>query len=343
LVGCTTCGSGLLGMPPPSLDGALCGCGAGGECVPGRLKPCYPCTSDNCVGRFLCGLYECICCPDPCYEPHWIPLGDSAFFVDSARPQTQQRLRYDHGQDLLFPDRSEFFWPRADGKGKGPRPPSGILGERGLNYNDLSLYTEAATGSASLFTEMTYRSISPVFDAYASGFADMSLGTKALLFDCELLQLTFQFRTYLPSGNFTKGLGVAHVSLEPSLLLGVKLAPETYFQAQLSEWIPLGGDTDYMGSILHYHTSVNQILYRVLPDVPLVGTFETNGWSFQHGLYTDPVLGPQKSSGGTYFNLGAGLRVFVCDKIDFGIAFSQAVTNPHWADQLYRAEFRWRY
>src|SRR5262249_31088988 len=154
----------------------------------------------------------------------------------------------------------------------------------------------------------------------AAGFGDMNLGTKTLFFDCELLQLAFQFRTYLLTGNFLKGIGNGHVSLEPSLLGSLKLTPDTYLQAQLAEWIPIGGDQSYAGSILHYHASVNQVLWRILPDVPLIGTFEFNGYSFQDGQFTDPVLGPfQKSSGDTYLSLGPGLRLVVCNKIDFGI------------------------
>jgi hypothetical protein len=271
-------------------------------------------------------------------------VADSAFFVDAVRPVTQQRLRWDNGQHLILPDRSEYFWARADGTGKGPRPPRGFLAERSLGYNDLSLYTEAAIPRASLFVELPYRSISPAVDPSTANFADMNLGAKVLLFDCELLQLGYQLRTYLPTGNFTKGIGNGHVSLEPSLLLGVKLLPGTWLEGQLAEWIPLGGDPNYQGAILHYHASFNQVVCRVLPDMPLVATLEGNGWSFQHGQYTDPVLGPfQKSSGETYVTLGGGLRLFVCDKCDFGVGSAYAVTERYFARELYRVEFRWRY
>jgi hypothetical protein len=71
---------------------------------------------------------------------------------------------------------------------------------------------------------------------------------------------------------------------------------------------------------------------------------EFSGWSFQHGKYTDPGTGlPIKSSGETYASLGCGLRVFICDRIDFGFGASFAVTHDHWAEQLFRSELRWRY
>jgi hypothetical protein len=338
-VGCLTCPAPVGG----TVDGTLPGLPGLLAEVPAAPEGC-PGWCDNGCGRFLYGLYRCICCPDPCYEPHWVPLADAAFIVEAARPVTQQRLRWDSGQNLILPDRSEYFWARADGRNKGPRPPAGALAEQSLRSNDLSLYTEAASARASVFVELPYRSISPAVDPSTSGFADMNVGGKALLFDCELLQLAFQLRAYLPTGNFTKGIGNGHVSLEPSLLLGVKLSPSTYFQGQLAEWVPLGGDPDYQGAILHYHASVNQVVYRILPDVPLVATLEGNGWSFQHGAYTDPVLGPfQKSSGETYATLGGGLRLFVCDRIDFGVGAAFALTERSFARELYRVEFRWRY
>jgi hypothetical protein len=295
-------------------------------------------------GRFLCCLYQCLCCPDPCYEPRWIPIADSAFFVDSVRPQTQQRLRWDSAMHLPFPDRAEFFWARADGKGKGPSPPSPFLGERRVNYNDLSLYTEGATGLLGVFVEMPYRSTNPELTPHHAGFADMNLGTKSLIFDCELIQVAFQFRTYLPMGNAGKGLGTGHVSLEPSLIVGIRLAEDTYLQSQFAEWIPLGGDPAYAGAVFHYHFSLNHVLCRILPDVPLIGTAELNGWGFQDGAFTDPVLGPfQRASSDWYVSAAVGLRLFVCDRIDVGVSACYALTDPSWAGQLYRSEFRWRF
>jgi hypothetical protein len=334
-------GGGILGAL--FFPGEGCGCG-GSACVPGREKTCYPCDGKTVVGRFVCGVYECICCPDPCYDPRWKPLADSAFFVEAARPVTQQRFRWDHGQNLIFPDRSEYFWARADGNGKGPRPVGSLRGPLRLNYDELSLYTEAATGNLGVFVETPYRSVDPAVLPQGVGFGDINLGTKTLLFDCELLQITFLFRTYILTGNFRKGLGVGHVSLEPSLVVGVKLGPETYFQGQMAEWVPLGGDQDYAGALLRYGFAVNHTLYRILPDVPLVGTMELNGWTFQDGAYTDPFAGPfQRSSGYTYLTMGLGLRLFVCDKIDFGLGFAQALTDQHFAEQLYRTEFRLRF
>lgn len=171
----------------------------------------------------------------------------------------------------------------------------------------------------------------------------MKIGTKSLVFDRDLFQLGFMMQTTIPMGNFTVGLGTGHVSLEPTLLSAVKLTPDTYLQTQLSEWIPLGGDPDYMGSILHYHFSLNHVLYRPVHNVELIGTAEFTGYSFQAGQFTDPVLGQGRRSNGTaYINLGPGLRLVVCTWLDFGFGASFAV-GEHGPGQVYRTEMRMRF
>lgn len=351
LAGCSRCASGLFGphdpLSPYDVPYWPPGYGAQGctqnPCVPGR-PVCHPCLAHTKLGHAACALYECLCCVDPCYEPRWRPVADAAFFVEAPRPQSQMRLRWDHGRNLILPDRNEYFWPRADGQGKGPQPVAPFKVEPRLRYNELVLVTEAAVGAFSMISELPYRAVDPTVVPRAANFGDLVIGTKSLLYDCELLQLSLLFKTYILTGNFLKGLGVGHVSLEPSLLLGVKLAPETYLQMQISEWIPLGGDPTYAGPVLHFHGSLNQVLLRLLPDVPLVGTLEMSGWVFQSGAYTDPLLGSfQRSSGEAYLAPGFGLRLFICDRIDLGLGAAFAVTERHFAEQLYRSEFRVRY
>lgn len=357
--GCSSCGSGSysnfgaagIGSRPANLAGIHDNLFNDNCATCGKL-PCFPgqdgCPScdhdDTAAGRFLCGLYNCLCCQDPCYEGRWTPISDAAFFVEQPRPVSQQRLRWDSGINMILPDRAEYFWARADGQGKGPAPTGPFLVAPRLNYNELSLYTEIAAGNLGIIVETPYRSVNPEYVDPAAGFADMNIATKTMLYDCELLQVAFMFRTFMPVGRASKGLGVGHVSLEPSLIFGIKLSPDAYLQGQVAEWIPLGGDPDYSGAILHYHFSFNRTMIRLLPDVPIIGTFEFGGFSFQDGAFTDPIDGPfQGASGRTYFYGGGGLRMFVCDRIDFGLGFQSALTEQHFSDQLIRSEFRFRY
>src|SRR5262249_7228220 len=156
--------------------------------------------------------------------------------------------RWDSGQNLIFPDRNEYFWARADGRGKGPAPATGLKGETRVKYDEISVYTEGATGNIGVFSSLPYRTLESSSVMRGSGFSDMTIGTKTLLFDCELLQISFQFTTYLPIGNFRKGLGVGNVSLEPAILIGLKIGPDTYYQGEVAEWIPIAGDLDYAGA-----------------------------------------------------------------------------------------------
>lgn len=497
--GCSSCGAG---------GGALCGPGAPGSggcgtcCYPGRNYCCSDCSEcDSCIGKVLCGFYQCVCCPDPCYEPCWLAVADQGFFLDAARPVTQMRLRYTSGWNLMTPDRAEYFYARArttpnqlepagpcarHGFGKGP----GCIAST-VDFQDLSLYTEAALGGFGFFTEIPYRHLdpdtgaasvrlqpipmtvmtggavglganqaavlpndtrltaavalpatttvlntsiglptmttlasgailpngqiippgtvfpngvqlpagtrlpanstlpantllpagfrfppgtvlpagslpaniplavttnvlNPVFCCPESGFGDLILGTKSMLLDCHLMQITFQFKTFLPTGNFTKGLGVGHVSLEPSLLCNLCVAPDTYLQSQFAYWIPIGGDALYQANIFHMHFSLNRVLCRPCPGVQVVGNIELNEWTICGGAYTDPnllVVDPTTgnlspvsvSATTTMVSAGPGIRLVVCDKLDFGVGSAFALTTDHWSQSEIRADFRWRY
>jgi len=349
--------------------GPTCGSCGGMGCIPGR-RPCEApyCPPQGFIGRFCANLYECLCCPDPCYQPTWVPEANASFFADYARPRTITRLRYDHGWGMQFPDRSEYFMaqeavmipnataPRLKNSGgRGlPLPPPAFAqkhqmqksfaykGVPGLiNWNQLYLYQEIATQRASFFIEIPYRTFDYLTGPSHSGFSDLNLGGKSLWVDCELLQVAFQFKTYIPTASPSQGLGTGHTTLEPSLLASLRLAPETYLQGQIIEWIPLGGDQGYMGTMFNTHFSLNQVLFRPYPTSPLIGTLEFSSYSFQGGAYTSPIAGPfQKSSGETYAMVGPGLRQSICNNVDCGGALAFPITDHHWASTQLRLELR---
>ena len=344
--GCASCSAGVLGnAPPDGLGGcSSCGgCGSGG-CNGRRACDCS-CDGENAAARLFYGFYHCVCCPDPCYEAHWNALADAAFFTEAARPVTQMRLRYEHVWDYPFPDKSEYLYPRADGKGKGPKPRAGTFGGGRVNYQTFMFYNEVAIDRFSASIELPYEQVSPDNYAGASGFGDMSIGTKSMLLDCELMQFTFGFKTIVPSGNFSKGLGTGHVSLEPSLMLSLKLAPETYLQSQLAYRFPLGGDGTYQGPVLHYHLSVNQLLWHCGHDIKLIGVAELNGYELLGGSYTSTDTGLPLSAKGIsdIVSIGPGIRLVICDKIDFGVGTAFNFTSNSMGDESLRLEFRWRF
>lgn len=289
-------------------------------------------------------IYSSVCCPDPCYQPKWEPLADAAFFTDAVRPKTSTRFRWDYGSHFAYPDRGEYFFARADGNGRGPKANSLVKAIPYVDYHELNLITEVAMGNAGVQIAVPYRSVnSSPFGPDGAGFADMSITAKTLLLDSELALFGFQMRTYIPIGQTGKGLGTGHVSLEPGLNFGLRLAPETYLQAQVVEWIPIGGNTDYQGAHLRWATSLNHVLWRPIRDVQLVGTLESTGISFQDGLFTDPVLGPQRLAKRTSAAIGPGLRLFFCDTFDFGVGWQHGITGKYLVRDELRFEARYRY
>src|SRR5262249_4025605 len=149
--------------------------------------------------RLLGGIYHCICCPDPCYEPRWNALADAAFWAEGPRPITQMKLRYDHVWHYPFPDKAEYLWARSDGNGKGPN-----IGATDTSYRTFVMYNEVGVDRFSASVAIPYYQKSPDVDNGASGFGDITIGTKSLILDCELIQFTFAFNTIVPSGNFGK-------------------------------------------------------------------------------------------------------------------------------------------
>ena len=366
-VGCASCDAGLLGSPPPPMFAGptvmpvpTIGCPSG-NCYAGRKGCDCCCDSESKWGHLWCGIYKCICCPDPCYEPCFVPLANAALGVDPVQPVTQVRIRADFGWAMTSPDKAEWFWAQEKGRGPslssgGPAVPaapglpgSGAMafpgpGEGSLDYRLASLYMEGAVGRFGVFVEMTYVDTDPTTFPGAAGFGDMNVGMKTLLLDCDLIKLTSQFRVFIPTGNVSEGLGNGHATLEPSLIWALKLTPETYFQGQVAYWRPIGGTDSFAGPVFHYHLSLNQLLCNCGKDVQLIGTAELNGYEITSGAYTqvDGTLGSARDLN-PIISVGPGLRLSVCNVIDFGVGAAFSLTSDRLANQLIRAEFRWRF
>jgi hypothetical protein len=338
---CSNCGSGLT-------PGGFAGCESCGACGPAQCraggKRCEPFPAHGPFGRVIGLIYSSICCPDPCYQPRWEPLADAAFFVDAVRPKTATKVRWDYGTHFQYPDRGEYFFARGDGNGRGPKANPPLLGIPYVDYHELMLITEVATGAAGVQIAVPYRSVNATpYGQDGAGFSDLQITAKTLLLDSELFLFGFQMRTYIPIGQTGKGLGTGHTSLEPALNFGLRLAPKTYLQSQVLEWIPLGGDKDYSGAHLRWAMSVNHIWWQPVKDVRLIGTLETTGISFQDGLYTDPALGTLPLARKTIAHIGGGLRLFFCDTLDVGLGWQHGITGFYTVRDLTRFEIRYRY
>ncbi len=330
---CASCGYAAPG--PKGCCGVCPSSSCGDCCTPGRTHCCSIC--DESAGpwkQICCGLYHGICCPDPCYEPRWLPEANAAFWVDDARPVSHLRLRYDGLFNVRTPDRAEFYVGN-DGD---------TLREK-AHINEFHIYSETAIGQKfAFFIDLPFRSYEQFQSdgtTDSSGFGDMSLGTKSVLLDSEIWVVTFQFKTYIPTGAVSQRLGTGHVTLEPAILTYTKMSPDFYIQFQSGLWIPISGTSSHAGNVLHNRLSLNYVLYRILPDVPLIGTLEFVNYNVLSGGFDDEgVIG---SGSGAYFGIGPGIRLDVCKNIDIGVAGLFSVTNNFYESEAVRAEFRWRF
>jgi hypothetical protein len=323
--GCASCGDPGCGE----------GCGENG-CIPGR-QPCDTCEGQNRLTRLFCSLHNALVCPDPCYEPQWVNAANASLFTAAVRPGTYMQLQWDSGVNLTQPDRGEYFWA-AIGK-RGPGKP-----ETSVSYNELSLYAEVGTNRFSFFVNTPYINLNGDVNGGAGNIGDLTLGTKTVLIDSDLLLTTFMLSTTIPTGNPSDGTGSGHVSLTPSLLWALKLYPDTYWQSQEGYVMPFGGTPGYQSGIFIFNNSLNHVLCHPLKDAELIGTIESSGYTFTSGGYTDPTTGMRVSGNNTtYFSMGPGLRFVWSDRIDIGFGVEFALTQDHFAQTLYRTQFRWRF
>jgi len=270
-----------------------------------------------------------------------VNAANASLFQDTVRPKTYTAFRYDSFRNLSAPRIAEYFM--AKNSVNSANTP--------LSMNELTMYQEVASDRASFFTSMPYRTIEfPDGNAtgHHAGFGDLTLGTKSLLLDCELLQFTFQFKTIIPVGAAPSGLGTGHVSLEPAFLLALKLFDHTYLQSEVAYWIPIGGDQVWNGPITRYQLSLNQVLLDKGP-WQVIGTAEFNGWTFSHGIAeadADVDGVPQNAvsaSSKTYANVGPGIRISYCENYDIGFGYAHSITEQYLGQNWYRAELRIRY
>ena len=199
-----------------------------------------------------------------------------------------------------------------------------------------------------------------------SGFSDLRLGFKYALVTDPGYFYTFQLRTYLPTGNGATGLGTAHATLEPGLLVYQRLTERTFFLGEFKDWIPLHGSTfspgntneirkHYAGNVLTYGAGFMYNLwvtdhYRAAPLVEFVG------WTVLGGLKeVSPNLPPQSASGDTIVNVKVG-AVFalgdyidrdrlppLSDRLNLYVGYGRALTGDWWYKDILRVNLTWYY
>jgi hypothetical protein len=274
-------------------------------------------------------------------------FGAATGYLDPAIPMSQIRLRFDAAYDNNRPDRAEFFYakcgcfatlppnnPQFDPKAPGPRLP-----ESSVDYQDISTYIELASDNRwSVFVNVPYRFLNPVNNANTSGIADMDAGFKAALISCRDRYLTFQFRTYIPTGDSNDGLGTDHVSLEPALLAYQRLTDRLALDFELRDWIPIGG-TDFAGNVIRYGFGVQYDIWRN-EGWCLTPIGELVGWTVLSGKEFSLAEGIVPAAGDTIVNAKIGARLYMGENNSFYVGYGRALTGEVWYKDIVRVEYR---
>jgi hypothetical protein len=262
-------------------------------------------------------------------------------YIDSALLGNVFRLRFDAAYNNRRPNRADFFY--APGPPFGPGLP---LPERNVDYQDLMAYVEAAwTDRFSAFVEIPVRFLNPDLNANTAGLADLNAGFKAALFQSDTSILTFQLRTYAPSGDADRGLGNGHVSLEPALLAYSSLTDRLHLEGELRYWVPLTNN-DFAGDVLRYGVGLGYDLFshegrRITPVAELVGWTVLGGKESVVPPLTPAVV--KDAAGDTILNVKLGVRVELGDRMDFYAGYGRPLTGDRWYENTFRLELRLLY
>ena len=262
-------------------------------------------------------------------------------YIDDAIPGDLFRLRFEAADGNNRPSRAEFFWPRTGPQGPGPH-----LAETSVNYQELQAYGEATLAeNFSAFVELPVRFLEPQVNPDAAGLGDMNTGFKWAFLRGDDTVGTFQFRTYIPTGNPNRGLGNNHVSLEPAFLLYQRLTDDLAFEGELRYWQPAGG-TDFAGPIVRYGTGLSYNLWqnRSFGFAPVL---EVVGWTVLGGqegfVNAAGVPEAESAAGDTIVNVKFGARATLGEHADLYVGYGRPLTGDRWYRDIVRVELRWHF
>ncbi|HEV3255747.1 MAG TPA: hypothetical protein VG013_02590 [Gemmataceae bacterium] len=265
--------------------------------------------------------------------------GDSSVgYIDTAIPGDQLRLRCDVANDDRIPSRAEFFYAKPGPAGPGlPRP------ETGIDYQEMFAYLEITAGPRlSGFIESPYRFLQPEVNSPANGFSDLNAGFKYAFVSNPDLVATFQLRTYIPTGDASRGLGTHHVSLEPAFLFFKPLTDRLVLEGELRNWVPIGG-TDFAGDVIRYGLGVHYDLAQT-QQLHVSPVLELVGWTVLGGkestVSPSGLVTEEGAAGDTIVNAKAGVRVRWGDRGDIYGGYGQPLTGDRWYQNIVRVELR---
>jgi hypothetical protein len=259
----------------------------------------------------------------------------SVGYIDSAIPKNTVRLRYDSGFDDNRPERAEFFYPQKFDPVTGPAKT-----ETKVDFRELTAYLEWAPAERlSGFLEVPERFLEPEVNPDRAGLGDINFGAKLALLAEDEGFLTFQFRTYVPTGAGRLGLGTNHVSLEPALLFNYHLSEQVLLEGEFRDWIPVGG-TDFAGNTIRYGVGLSYPV-EVGSGVKVAPVVEFVGWTVLNGKDEVAPSGTDLSAAGdTIVNAKVGARTTLGDFGQIYVGYGRALTGTVWYKDMLRLEYR---
>jgi len=305
--------------------------------------------------------------------------GSMVGYIDNPIAESQIRIRFDDAFEDQFPDRSEFFYAKCSCyRGLQPiipaaydpnAPGPGLGVPNSINFQQLYMNVEYSPHRRfSAFVEVPIRWLQPQgfqsvpppslgFLPFSnqSGLSDVTAGVKFAAVASEGTYLTFQFKSYFPSGDASKGLGTNHYSVEPSLLIYHSLSDRWTLEGQVGDWHPIGGSAGvpitgsegFAGDVFFYGIGPSYKLYRG-SHVGLAPVVELFGWHVLGGFQTQPVTGTtdgaaSEVSGWNIVNLKVGVRTSIGFHNSFYAGFGQALTHADWYKHIVRLEYRYSF
>lgn len=278
--------------------------------------------------------------------------GHAPGYIDWALPRTQLRMRFDSGWDSNRPDRAEFFY--AQYQNPGPGDLGNGRGNTRVDFHELSFLLEVARGNRfSVFAEVPVRFLEPSASAASGltptgdeeGFGDLITGFKYALSTDPSHFITFQFKTYYPTGSARRGLGTEHVSLEPGLLVQSRVNSRLTVFGEVRDWIPIDGSDnggeEFAGNVLRYGvgaawSAVDNCHVQVSPIVEFVG------WSVLDGQVFDLErdFNVPQDANTTIVNAKVGVRtLFRKNNSSLYVGYGNALTGQRWYEDFLRLEY----
>ncbi len=310
----------------------------------------------------------------PTPKPRRTIPGSMVGYIDNPIVNSQIRVRFDAAFEDQFPDRAEFIYAKCGCyrslqnavpgayDPNAPGPGGGV--PTAINFQHLYLDAEYSPHRRfSGFVEVPIRWLqpqgflsNPPFPPFGdqAGLSDVMAGFKFAALATESTYVTFQFKSYFPSGDASKGLGTNHYSVEPSLLAYHSFSPRFALEGQLGDWHPIGGSAGvpaagsegFAGDVFFYGIGPSYTVYngdriKITPVVELFGWHLLNGFeSFVGG----PVLGvAEEVSSMNIVNLKVGLRFGFGPHSSVYTGFGQALTHDDWYKHIMRLEYRYTF